>query len=36
MTFPKTNTVLIVKAGPQEEYDCIKKVNEEHKKAWEV
>ena len=32
MTFPKTNTVLIVKAVPQEEYDCIKKVNAEHKK----
>jgi len=36
MTFPKTNTVLIVKAVPQEEYDCIKKVNAEHKKDWEV
>ncbi len=32
MTFPATNTVLILKAVPQEEYDCIKKVNAEHKK----
>ena len=36
MTFPKTNTVLIVKAVPQEEYDHIKKVNAEHEEDWEV
>jgi len=36
MTFPKTNTVLIVKAVPQEEYDHLKNVNAEQEKEWEV
>jgi len=36
ITFPETNSVLIVKAVLQEEYDHVKKVNAEQEKEWEV